>query len=386
MRQILHIDINSFFASCEQAVDETIRGKPIAVVSSLEGRNCILLAVSYEAKAYGIKRTMSLKHAQSLCQDLVLRVANHTMYQDFSDKFIKVLCEYAPIVENTSIDEAYLDMTGTERLYGDIKEFAKKIQNMIYDKLLLPSSIGIADNKCLAKMASDYKKPLGITEFYSANIKKQVWPLSVDTLWGVGSKTLGNLQKLGIYTIGDLAIFDKAQLKIYIGESSSEMLHKYANGIDNSKVISYDKNNAKSIGKEITFEEDITSRDIIKKELLLMSEKVATRLRKVGKKAKTVTLKIKYNNFTVITRSHTLEHGFNTTNSIYKTAVDLYIKQCINSMPIRLVGVQVSNIEKNDKEQMSLFTNIDDDKDERFEKSIDIIRQKYGYNIIKRNI
>ncbi|HAN10570.1 MAG TPA: DNA polymerase IV [Clostridiales bacterium] len=386
MRQILHIDINSFFASCEQAVDETIRGKPVAVVSSIEGRNCILLAVSYEAKDYGIKRTMSLKQAQSLCQNLILRVANHNMYQHFSNKFIKILCEYVPIVESTSIDEAYLDMTGTERLYGDIKEFAKKMQKMIYDRLLLPSSIGISDNKSLAKMASDYKKPMGITEFYSANIKKQVWPLSVDTLLGVGNKTLSNLQKLGIYTIGDLAIFDKTQLKIYLGENSSEMLHKLANGIDDSKVITYDKDSVKSIGKEITFEEDVTSRDIIKRELLLMSENIATRLRKLDKRAKTVTLKIKYNNFTVITRSHTLEDVFNTTNIIYKTAVELYIKQCINTMPIRLVGVQVSNIEKKDIKQMSLFTDKEDEKNEKFEKSIDIIREKYGYNIIKRRI
>ncbi|HBY20109.1 MAG: hypothetical protein A2Y24_08950 [Clostridiales bacterium GWE2_32_10] len=384
MRQILHIDINSFFASCEQVVDKNMRGKPIAVVSSIEGRNAILLAVSYEAKACGIKRTMSIREAKNLCPGLNLKVANHQLYQEFSKKFVDILCEYAPIVENTSIDEAYLDMSGTERLYGDIKDFAKKLQGIILNQLLLPTSIGISDNKLLAKMASDYKKPMGITELYGKNIKKLMWALSVDNLIGVGEKTLEILKRLGIYTIGELAVFDETQLKMYFGDKTTHMLHNFANGIDNSQVLHYDIDSAKSVGSEITFEKDVILEDIIKKQLLIIAEKVASRLRKINKRARTVTLKIKYNNFTVVTRSHTLDKTFNTTDTIYKTAVNLYKEHCIKTIPIRLIGIQLSGICEACAEQLSLFSIQSDIKNEKVEKTIDEIRRKYGYNSIRR--
>ncbi len=384
MRQILHIDINSFYASCEKAIDKTLQDKPVVVVSTLNSRNCIPLAVSYEARKLGIVRNMSIRQVLQICPDIIVKEANYKMYNDFSNQFLNILYEYAPVVEAVSIDEAYLDMSGTERLYGDIKSFAKRLQERILHDLMLPTSIGIADNKLLAKMGSDYKKPMGITELYSKNVKTLVWPLSVEKLWGVGSKTLKTLQNIGVYTIGELAKFDTLQLKIYFGEKGALTLYEFANGRDDSKVVPYDKYSAKSIGKEITFEEDVLDQGIITKSLLEMSEIVSTSLRRICKKAKTITLKIKYNNFTVVNRSRTLDRTFTTPDIIYKTAVELYKKECVKTVPIRLVGVQVSNLYEGECEQMNLFVMENDKKNEKLAKAIDEIREKYGYGSIKR--
>jgi len=379
-RQIMHIDMNSFYASCEQAANPELRNVPLIVGGDPKKRKGIVLAASYDAKRYGVKTAMTLNEAARLCPDAVFIRANHELYEEMSEQVMQIFAEYAPVMEQLSIDEAFLDMTGTQLLYGDLMQLAKKIQSRIMDELMLPCSVGISSNKLLAKMASDFKKPMGITAIYPDDIEEMIWPLKVSELYGVGKKTAMKLNQVGIKTIGELAKTDISVLSGILGESTAMMLHNYANGIDTSPVIS-SRDEIKSVGHEMTFPEDLIRIEDIMRELLVLVDKTAYRLRQKRLKGKTVSIKIKFNDFTLTKRAHTINEVTDSADCIYQVAKEL-IGSCKLSKPIRLLGVTVSNFEDDSVKQLSLFSQ---DKDRgKLDAMLDEIRGKYGFDAIKR--
>lgn len=379
-RQILHIDMNSFFASCEQAVNPELKKAPLIVGGDPQRRSGIVLAASYDAKQYGVRTTMTLNEALRLCPHAVIVKASHDLYEEMSEQVMKIFAEYAPVMEQLSIDEAFLDMTGTQSLFGEISRVAELIQNRILEELKLPCSVGISSNKLLAKMASDYKKPMGITSIYPDEVEEKIWPLKVSELFGVGKKTALKLNQSGIQTIGQLAKTDIALLCSLFGDSTAKMLHDYANGIDSSPVEA-NREEAKSVGNEVTYPNDLTNSEDILRELLALADKVAYRLRRNRLKGKTISIKIKFNDFTVITRAHTIEEVTDSADYIYHTAKELF-SSCKASKPIRLLGITVSNFADDNIRQLSLFSQ--DNNRSRLDLMLDEIRGKYGYNAIKR--
>lgn len=381
-RQILHIDMNSFFASCEQAVNPKLREAPLIVGGDPERRSGIVLAASYDAKKFGVRTTMSLHEAARLCPTAVIVKPTNGLYERMSKNVMEIFDQYTPTKEQVSIDEAFLDMTGSFHIFGDVISVAKEIQQRILKELDLPCSVGISSNKLLAKMASDYKKPMGITTIYPHEMPQKLWPQDISNLYGVGKKTVPKLRAIGIDTIGDLAKADKIILVSHFGESTADMLLRHANGVDDSPV-SPEVDEIKSVGNEITFPKDFTSNQDLLNALLFLSDKVGFRLRKKMLKGRTINIKVKYNDFSVITRAKTIRNLTDQTDVIYDTAKELLLQNWTGK-PIRLLGVTVSNFEEEDIKQISLFDDPALESKSKADQMVDEIRNKFGYDAIGR--
>ncbi len=379
--KIFHVDMNSFFASCEQAENPEYLGKPLIVCGDPKERTGIVLAASYEAKAFGVKTTMLNHEAKRLCPNAVFVPSRHKLYSAYSRKVMAILDDFTPIKEQASIDEAYLDMTGTERLFGDGRHAALLIQSRIHDELGLGCSIGISTNKLLAKMASDMKKPMGITELYEKDVPEKLWPMPVRELFGVGKKTAEKLNSFGITTIGELAKADEKFLYDSFGEAMARYLIASSNGKGEEKLEPDGTVESQSIGNENTYSHDLSSLDEINRELLFISDSVGYRLRKEKKQARCVTVKVKYYDFKVVTRSRTISAPFESTEEIYKTAAELFALNW-NKKPVRLLGVTVSGFEE--VSQLSFFNDVSSEKHTAVDNSIDKLREKFGFNSISR--
>ncbi|PKM49424.1 MAG: DNA polymerase IV [Firmicutes bacterium HGW-Firmicutes-7] len=379
-RQILHIDMNAFFASCEQAMNSELRKAPLIVGGDPEKRAGIVLAASYDAKRCGVKTTMTLYEAAKLCPNAIFINPSSGLYDKMSKQVMEIFGQYTPAVEQVSIDEAFLDMTGTESLFGDILQVAEIIQQRILQELELPCSVGISSNKLLAKMASDYKKPMGITTIYPHEIQEKLWPLKVSDLYGVGKKSVIKLNQIGVKTIGDLAKIQYDILINYFGNSMAQMMIRHAQGIGDSKVESV-RDDVKSVGNELTFPKDLTQLKDICRELLVLSDKVGYRLRKNNLKGKTISIKVKYFDFKVITRAKTIDVMTDSTDCIYQVVRELIIANQCNK-PIRLLGVMVSNFDNEDIQQLSLFNQ--EPSTNKLDGMVDEIRKKHGYGAVKR--
>jgi len=317
---IFHIDMNAFFASCEQARDPSLREVPIIVGGDPKTRRGIVLAASYDAKAYGVKTTMLIHEAIRLCPKGKVVAANHTLYVDMSKKVMAIFDNFTPLKQQVSIDEAFLDMTGTEHLFGKPQIAAKRIQDEILNQLNLPCSVGIANNKLLAKMASEYRKPMGITTLFDQDFKDQLWPLEVGALYGIGRKTVPKLKEMGIRTIGELAKAKAEMLVDVFGYKMGLYMHESANGIG-TDVVDGSVELPKSIGNEMTYSKDIVEMGLVREEILLLADRVGYRLRRKMLSGKTVTVKLKYSDFSVMTRSKTLEAPTHHTEIIYETSM-----------------------------------------------------------------
>jgi DNA polymerase-4 len=381
-KTILHIDMNSFFASCEQAKNPELKKQPLIVGGNPETRRGIVLAASYDAKAYGVKTTMLIHEAIRLCPQALVIQPSHGIYSEMSKEVMAIFDDYTPLKQQVSVDEAFLDMTGTEHLFGDAIQAAKTIQARILKELDLPCSVGIAHNKLLAKMASDFKKPMGITTLYEDEVESKLWPLKVGDLYGIGKKTVPRLEEIGVRTIGDLAVFDTERLINTFGYKSGMSMHDSANGMSSNKVDVIIEP-PKSVGNELTYSKDIKDMDQIKEEVLLLSDKVGYRLRKKMLNGRTVSIKLKFNDFSVITRSKTLEAPTHHTDVIYATAMEL-IQTSRGHLPIRLIGVTVTNFEGEANRQMSLFDFEVETEHSEVDHMVDTIRAKFGYDMIKR--
>ena len=381
-KTIFHIDMNAFFASCEQAKDPLLKQVPIIVGGDPKTRRGIVLAASYDAKAYGVKTTMLIHEAMRLCPSGKVIAASHGLYVEMSNKVMAIFDNYTPLKQQVSIDEAFLDMTGSEHLFGEPIVAAKRIQDDILKQLDLPCSVGIANNKLLAKMASEYKKPMGITTLFEENFREKIWPLEVGDLYGIGRKTVPKLKTMGIRTIGDLANTNVNILVDTFGYKTGMYMHESANGIG-TDVVDGSMEPPKSIGNEMTYSKDIREIDLIREEVLLLADRVGYRLRRKMLSGRTVTIKIKYNDFSVMTRSKTLEAPTHHTEIIYETAMAL-INQAWTKKPLRLLGVTVSGFDASDYRQVSLFDMEMTTEKAEVDHMLDEIRNKYGYNSIKR--
>jgi len=390
-RVIFLVDMNAFFISCENTRHPEIDGNPAVVAGDPINRTGIILTANYEARKYGIKTTMIVREALRLCPNLIIIPPDHQFYEQKSREVMKILASYTPIVEQNSIDEAWLDMTGCNGIFGEPLESAKNIMERIKSELGLCCSIGISENKFLSKMASEMKKPLGITELWKNDIKQKMWPLPVNYIYGVGKQTAQKLQNIGITTIKDLALANKEYLLKTLGKMGVE-LSLLANGIDTSIVTPNSDGDMKSIGRSTTLSHDTLDIEYAKSILFELSDEVGMTARRYGKKGHTVQLSIKYSDFKSITRQITIPETY-LVKDIYNTGIGL-LKKNWNNKPIRLLGISLSGFDQNYKsEQMSLFElpNIIDkknntDKIESIESTIHNIRQKYGSSIIKPGI
>jgi DNA polymerase-4 len=378
--------MNAFFISCEQIRHPEIKGKPAAVAGDPENRTGIILTANYEARRYGIKTTMILRDAFRLCPELIIIPPDHNFYEQKSREVMAILSSYTPVIEQNSIDEAWLDMTGCGGLFGKPLETAKNIMKRINKELNLWCSIGISENKFLAKMASEMKKPHGITELWVKDIKEKMWPLPVNYMYGVGKQTALKLQSMGIFTIMDLAIYNREYLVKKLGKMGAE-ISLYANGIDNSKVTPNCDSEMKSIGRSITLPRDTLDIEYVKSVLLELSDDIGMTARKYGKRGRTVQISIKYADFKSITRQMTVPATY-LVKEIYLASVKLIEKNWSKS-PIRLVGISLSGFDNDESEQLSLFqmnvidNNKIDNKTDSLESAIYNIRKKYGSSIIK---
>ncbi len=371
---IIHIDMDAFFASVEQNDNPELIGKPVAVCGKKSVR-AVVSTASYEARKFGVHSAMPVRTALKKCPNLILIEGRFTRYAEISKKIYDILLKYTPIVERASIDEAYLDVTGSHLLFGATLDIAKSIRDEIKKNLSLSCSIGIAPNKLLAKIASDLKKPGGITIVKYNEIEKFLHNLRVEKLPGIGPKTSDILHSKGIYYISDLKKIKLPVLKKVFGKYG-ERLYYMARGIDDSNVLT--QSDDKSISNEITLEYDTTDLNEIKKIMLQLSDKVAERIRKKGIRAKTVQIKIKYFDFKSITRQISFNEYIDDSKKIFEGGIALLNR--INIRPIRLVGIGVSNFEKAGDKQLLLFGN----KVSTAEKAIDKINERYGKSIIKK--
>lgn len=384
MRNILHVDMNAFYASCEQAKNKNLKGKPVLVAGDPCKRHGIVLTASYEARKFGIKTGMPNWQAKALCPDAVFLKPDFDCYTQFSINIINILKEFSPLVEQFSIDEAWVDITGCEKLFGNPLEIADKIQKKIKNNLDLPCSIGISENKLVAKMASELKKPMGITYLPLSDIKDVLWPLDVHELIWIGRARERKLKSLGIYTIGNLANTPLSFLIELFGKFGRDIYY-FANGIDLSPVRPY-ATDAKAFGNTITLPKDYTDIEDIKRALLCLSEMVGNRMRKHDFMGKTINLIVKDSNFKTITRSYSINYTV-LTEDIFETSLRLFMENYSSGFKIRMLGVSISNLVKIDKEvQICFFQDLRYEKLKKLNTVVDKIREKYGFDIISRGL
>jgi nucleotidyltransferase/DNA polymerase involved in DNA repair len=380
LRTILHIDMDAFFTSIEQRDNSLYRGKPV-IVGAKPGHRGVVAAASYEARKFGVHSAMPISEAFKKCPSGVFLLPRMDIYINESRQIIDILSSFSPLVEQVSVDEAFLDITGTEKLFGDPFKMAQKISRTIKEQRKLTASIGIAPNKFLAKVASDLNKPDGITQvpFTQDEITQWLGPKPVGKIWGVGKKTEELLHGMHINTIEELQKLNKEFLIDRLGVYG-ETLHDLAFGIDTRPVE--DREDSKSISREHTFEKNTCDRDVIHKVLLVLSQDVARQARKALIKGKTIVLIYRGTNFTKHTRRITLSEPTNTANDIYSTVLKL-IANLPDTMEFRLVGVGVSGFQETI--QLNLFAKDTPNKSwEKSERAIDNLAQKYGKGVIVR--
>lgn len=373
---ILHVDMNAFFAACHQAQEPALKGKPVLVSGDPSSRHGIVLTASYEARRFGVKTAMPTAQALRLCPQALIVAPNFRLYSFYSKQIMAILNSFTPLVEQYSIDEAWLDVSGCENLFGPADNIAREIKQKIKHQLDLSCSIGIAPSKILAKMASDLEKPDGLVIITADNIASRIWPLAVDKLFGVGPQTTAALNSLGVFTIGDLAGFPLAVLKQRFG-AYGPYLAQLAQGQDHSSVDP-NPDTAKSIGNSITLPQDAETAAEIETILLALAEEVGTRLRRRNLKGSTITVSVKTPDFRLITRSRTYPEATNLTETIYRRAGEIY-RQHLQGRRVRLVGVTVSNITAASAgTQLSLFPASEDDKRARLAQTVDKVRTRFG--------
>jgi DNA polymerase-4 len=377
-RTIIHIDLDSFFVSVERVLNPDLNGKPVVVGGSPDRRGVVATA-SYEARKFGLHSAMPLVTAARLCPHAIFIEGNFARYREFSRKFMAILNDFSPFIEPGGLDEAYLDVTGFESLHGTIHEMANSIKQRIKTELGLPASIGIASCKIVAKVASDYSKPDGLVEVPNGGEREFLAPLAVDKLPGVGKQAVKVLKNLGIHTIGDLSHTPIHTLTECFG-IAGEAMKRHANGIDDSQVLP--PGEAKSISRETTFGDDTRDRSFLEDILWVQSEKVGADLRKTGKQAKCVALKLRYADFSTITRSYTLQESIDGDRAIFETGVELLDKAlAVERRAVRLIGIGVSHLVEA-SQQSNLFASSNKRLVE-LNRVIDRIRDRYGFTAIQ---
>lgn len=381
-RVIFHIDMNSFYASVEMAFNPDLKGRPVAIAGNPHERRGVIVTSSYEARAKGVRTTMNVWEAKKLCPELIVLEPNFDRYRAASREIFKMMAEVTPLVQPVSIDEGYMDVTDVKGR-GSPVEIAQDLQNRILKELDLPCSIGIAPNKFLAKMGSDFKKPLGITIMRKRELPFMLWPLPVEKMYGIGEKTAEKLHGLNIHTIGDLAKADVYQLKQLLGINGERLVNR-ANGIDNREVDPDAIYDYKSIGNSQTLPRDISDLNTIIDLMDALSEKVISRLKRKDLVGKSVQIMIRYHDRKTITRSKKLDYYIDEKPELLLVARELF-EQNWNGEPIRLLGVTVQHLEEKRLvgEQLDLFTYEEVAKKEVLKQTVENLKGKFGEGAIK---
>jgi DNA polymerase-4 len=381
-RFIAHVDMDAFFAAIEQRDEKSLRNKPVVVGSDPKagkGRG-VVSTCSYEARKFGIHSAMPISIAYRKCPHAVFLPVNMEKYIAVSEHIHKILYDFTPDIEPVSIDEAFLDITGSYHLFGTPLETCLSIKSRIKKETDLTASVGLAPTKMAAKIASDLKKPDGMVEVTQEGLLEFLRPLDIRKLWGLGEKSEKIFRDMGINTIGDIAGKDPVQMQALFGKNGMDFW-QLANGIDD-RVVETERE-AKSISNEFTFDEDTFDSEKIRSMLLSLCEKVSDRLRHESLKGRTITLKIRLEGFQTYTRANTIYPATNHVDDIYQTIKDLYNNFDTKFKKVRLVGVKVSSLLSSDLKD-DLFSANFDDRKEKMHKAIDRIKDKFGDGSIYR--
>ncbi|HEY7590137.1 MAG TPA: DNA polymerase IV [Candidatus Limnocylindrales bacterium] len=376
-RTILHVDLDAFFAAVEQRDRPQLRGRPVIVGGGGPNDRGVVSAASYEARRFGVHSAMPLRQAGRLCPDGVFLPVDGRKYQSVSREVMAILRRFTPLVEPISIDEAFLDVTGSRKLFGDGEAIAQQVKQAVRGEVGLTISVGVATTKLVAKIASDLRKPDGLVVVPPGDEAAFLAPLPISRLWGVGQKTAVALRDYGITTIGGLAALDPDVLVRRFGKHGGSLAAR-AQGLDADPVA--EGADAKSIGHEHTFDVDTSDRDTIERTLLAMAEGVAGRLRSSGVKAGTISVKIRDSTFHTITRQRTLPVPTDLTEPIWTAALELARPE-VRGIRVRLLGVTASNLGSPD--QLGLFEG-DDARRRRAVEAADGLRRRYGERVVTR--
>lgn len=375
MRSILHVDMDAFYASIEERENPAIRGKPIVVGAAPGGRG-VVSTCSYAARLFGVHSAMPISRAARLLPHGVYLPVRMKLYAAVSREVMAILGRTTPLVEPLSLDEAFLDVGASERLFGDAVAIARRIREDIRRELALPASVGIASNKFLAKIASDMAKPDGLLAVPRdpAREREFLAPLPVRRIFGIGPEMEGTLRRHGIATIGDLQALSREELERRFGPFGST-LHALSNAIDDRPVIA--DHEAKSHGRETTFETDVSDRSVLREALLRFAIDVAFELRRRRIAAKTVQLKLRYHDFTTLTREKSSERPVQTARRLYETACDL-LEKLDPKRPVRLIGIAAGGLRHEDAAAQRFLFPSAEEKSLRVERAMDSIRARYG--------
>lgn len=387
-RLIFHIDVNSAFLSWEATRrvslgEDDIRRIPSAIGGDREKRTGVILAKSIPAKKYGIKTGEPVASALRKCPNLFLARPDFRLYEESSHAFISIVKEFAPVVEQVSIDECFADFSGTHRIYPDPIALAHTIKDKIRSELGFTVNVGIGDCKLLAKMASDFEKPDKVHTLFRGEIPQKMWPLPVGDLFTVGAATADKLRHAKIMTIGDLANTEVARVQRLVGQKMGKHIHDYANGIDPSEVLA-EPEEAKGYSISTTLEDDVRKADQAYPVLLALADSVTARIRSNGAKAYCVAVTIRDNSFKTRSHQRSLMNPTDISKEVYQISKDLFDELWDGCTPLRLLGIALTNITREETMQFSLFQDVSREKARKIDKAKDALNAKFGSATIVR--
>ena len=349
MTVILHVDMDAFYASVAELDHPEYKGKALVVGAGTRG---VVLSANYEARKFGIRAAMPVGRAKRMAPHAIFIAPEHHRYSEISERVMEIFHSYTPLVEPISLDEAFLDVTGSQKLFGTGREIAAKIREQVEKEEGITCSVGLAQSKFIAKLASQHCKPNGMLEIKPDRILEFLHPLPVRAIWGVGPKTAESLERLGLHTVSDIAHTPRATLIRALGDATGGSLYELAWGRDYRDVIPDEPE--KSIGNEETFSEDLDNPEEILREFLRMTEKATARLRERSLFAKTISIKIKFADFSSLTRSKTVPIAIDNTHDTYEVVKALYLALRNEGARIRLVGVSFSHLQEGAPVQLEL--------------------------------
>ena len=377
MKTIFHLDMDAFFVSVERILAPSLEGKPVIIGGDPHGRG-VVAACSYEARKFGLHSAMPIRNAFRLCPQGIYLHGHHKDYSRYSKAVKYFLEEKFPLVQQASVDEFYFDFTGCEKIHGKPEEFAKKLQKEILEKFSLPCSMGISSNKGVSKIATDFKKPLGITYVPPGKEKEFLAPLAVERIPGVGKKTFPILHARGFKTIGDIANASPDYLAVFLGKAGTDLWNR-ANGLGND-VLSVE-HERKSISKETTFGQDIVSKTEIEEHIFNLTSKVAQLLRNEDWQTSTISIKLRYSDFSTITRAKTLTEPTDDDKTIYDAAVKLFENAYTRRVGVRLIGIHLTKLDHLYQQEV-LFEDGEIVR-KKMLRAVMKIRDKFGHNSIQ---
>lgn len=380
-RQIIHLDMDAFYASVEIRERPELADKPVIVGGRPEGRG-VVAAANYIARRYGVHSAMPTSTALRLCPKAVVLPPRHGFYAEISQQIHAIFQRYTPQIEPLALDEAFLDVTASGKLFGPAPEIARAIKRAILDELRLVASVGVGPNKYIAKLASDIDKPDGFVVVREEEVREFLAPLPINRIWGVGKVAASTFEKLGIRTIGQLRSYSAAVLRQHFGSSGEHFL-QLANGIDERPVVS--EHEAKSVSNETTFAVDITDPAVLQEWLHALTEQVAHRLRVQGLKGRTVQLKVRFADFTTLTRAQSLPAVTDITAEIWQVVQHLFSQRLpMPLQPVRLVGVGVSNFGEEEGTQEDLFASQEKLRQRTLDSLLDEMHSRFGKSVVSR--